>query len=339
MAGPKSTSPVPEASPSLAGPSSPAPFSLPKAASAAFTAAVTGNLASTTKSNAPLDPASIATLATGIVAPKPAVTTVSVSARSTYFAVRYSIAGAASGPIDVEISHQTQAADAQDVLKYYLAMFDGDVAVFTKKTAKPLGQVSLQTDGSVFWVRDCLFVKVNATDHYVPKPSGTPLPPINEPAKPASPPKPPVTPGTPGTKPAGSTPAPPAPAPNPILDNILLPLAAAIDAHLAKFAVAPAAQLKPNTAVKAAAYKGPRGKEFTVALADPNGAHSFKPVEPVVTSTSNAAARIVVPATNGSSAGAYTFLARKVGKGTVKLIVARSDTLAVGAAEVSIEIV
>ncbi|KAK3375554.1 hypothetical protein B0T24DRAFT_664731 [Lasiosphaeria ovina] len=336
MAVPESTSPGLVASPSLGGPPSPAPFSLPKAASAAFTAAVTGNLASTTKSNAPLDPASIATLATGIVAPKPAVTTVSVSARSTYFAVRYSIAGAASGPIDVEISYQTQAADAQDVLKYYLAMFDGDVAVFTKKTANPLGQVSLQTDGSVFWVRDCLFVKVNATNPYVPKPSGIPLPPINEPAKPASLPKPPVI---PATKPGGSPLAPPAPAPNPILDKILLPLAAAIDAHLAKFAVAPAAQLKPNTAVKAAAYKGPRGKEFTFALADAKGAHSFKPVEPVVTPASDAAARIVVPAANGSAAGEYTFLARKVGKGTVKLIVARNDTLAVGAAEVSIEIV
>lgn len=58
-----------------------------KSPSDVFAAAVTGNLKSTTKSNAPLDPNTIIGLATGIVAPKPTVEIVSVSATATYFLV------------------------------------------------------------------------------------------------------------------------------------------------------------------------------------------------------------------------------------------------------------
>jgi hypothetical protein len=131
-----------------------------------------------------------------------------------------------------------------------------------------------------------------------------------------------------------------------VLDKILLPLANALDAHLAKFAVAPVNQLKPKTAVQTASYKGPRGKEFSFRLADASGTHTTKLAEPVVGATGPTgggdvgdAAKIVIPMANGSADGVYTFLARRPGKGRLRLVVARADTLAVGAAEVGVEIV
>ena len=152
------STPAPSAGPSLS----------PKSPSAMFAAAVTGDLKSTTTSNAPLDPNTIISLATGIVAPKPMVKTVSVSARTTYFLAQYTVEGAAEGPVLVQIGHYTEAAVAQVVLRQYLATFHADVATVVKKTDKPLGQVSLQTGISVFWVRDAIWVRVQASSTNVP---------------------------------------------------------------------------------------------------------------------------------------------------------------------------
>ncbi|KAL2024324.1 hypothetical protein VTK56DRAFT_8806 [Thermocarpiscus australiensis] len=292
------------------------PASTPKSPSDVFAAAVTGDLKTTTKSNAPLDPNTIATLATGIVAAKPTVKTVGVSASATHFLVQYNIEGAPAaapaaggGPVVVlaDIAHHTDAAAAQDVLRQFLATFDGDVAAAASKTARPLGQVSLQTGTSVFWVRDAIWVRLQAAPTTTTTPSPAPAP-------------------------AGPPPA------DPVLEKLLLPLAAALDAHLAKHAVAPAAQLRPNTAVKTASYRGPVGKAFSFQLVDAKGTHALKPAEPVVDG-GGGGGMVVLPLANGSPTGEYSFLGRRPGKGKVRLVVAREDTLAVGVAEVSVEIV
>lgn len=132
----------------------------PMSPSEIFRSAVTGNLASTTKSNAPLDPQSIASLAAGIVSQKPTVQTINASARSTHFQVLYAVDGAASGRVLVNIGHYTEAAAAQEVMRQYLSTFDADVSTVTRKPDKPLGQVSLLTGASVFWVRDAIWVRL-----------------------------------------------------------------------------------------------------------------------------------------------------------------------------------
>ncbi|KAK0718567.1 hypothetical protein B0T26DRAFT_803382 [Lasiosphaeria miniovina] len=308
-----------------------------KSPSDVFASAVTGNLASSTKSNAPLDPPTMARLATGIIGPSPTVKTLSASARAIDFRVLYSIEGASSGPVLLDFVHCTEAAAAQDLLKQYLGTFDGDVSAVTQKTTKPLGQVSLQTGTSVFWVRDAIWVRVQSLSSEVPKASPTP-------------PSMKLSPQTAGTLPAArggpTTSAPAAAAPsstgpaastaNPVLAAILLPFAESLDAHLLKFAVPPNQQFKPNTAVKTSSYKGPRGTEFSFQLAEATGTHAIKPAQPAAGDA--AAGRIVSPTRNGSATGEYRFLGQRIGKGKVQLIVARADNLAVGAAEVTVEI-
>lgn len=68
----------------------------------------------------------------------------------------------------VEIGHFAEAAAAQDALVQYLTTFNADVATVTTKTAQPFGQVSLQTGASVFWVRDAIWVRLQASPTEVP---------------------------------------------------------------------------------------------------------------------------------------------------------------------------
>ncbi|KAK3373099.1 hypothetical protein B0T24DRAFT_702496 [Lasiosphaeria ovina] len=271
-----------------------------------FASAVTGDLKSTTKSNAPLDAPSLALLVTGtgIFGQKPSVQTVSAAIRPTYAHAQYGIddgAGTMSSRVVVEIAHYTDAPLAQNAMRQHLNTFDADVSLVAIKTDKPLGQVSLQTAGSVLWVRDALWVRVEAVSPFAP-------------------------PGTPGTSATGSTPL---PSPSgvkagpamPIIDK-LLGLAGALDSHLAKFAVPPATQLKPNTAVKAASWKGKRGAEFSFQLVDAKGTHVIKSAEPM---PGGGAQELVSPMRNGTAAGEYPFIACKEGK--------------VGVAEVTVEVV
>ncbi|KAK0728883.1 hypothetical protein B0T26DRAFT_800522 [Lasiosphaeria miniovina] len=342
MAAATSISPLPAAAPASPEPAisstlSTQPPTLSRSAADVFASAVTGDLKSTTKSNAPLDAPSLALLVTGtgIFGQKPSVQTVSAAIRPTYAHAQYGIddsAGTTSSRVVVEIAHYTDAPLAQNAMRQHLNTFDADVSLIATKTDKPLGQVSLQTAGSVLWVRDALWVRVEAVSPFAP-----PVPP-KVPGLAVLP----ASPGTPGTSATGGTRT-PFPSPSgakegpavPIIDK-LLGLAGALDSHLAKFAVPPATQLKPNTAVKAASWKGKRGAEFSFQLVDAKGTHVIKSAEPV---PGGGAQELVSPMRNGTAAGEYPFIACREGKGKVYLVVAKADTLAVGVAEVTVEVV
>lgn len=89
--------------------------------------------------------------------------------------------------------------------------------------------------------------------------------------------------------------------------------------------------LKPNTAVTATTYKGAVGQAFSFQLVNAAGTHELKPAE-----VSNP--RLVKPTCNGAVAGKYTFIGLKPGKTKVQVLTARADNLAVGVAEVDVEI-
>ncbi|KAK0717612.1 hypothetical protein B0T26DRAFT_872038 [Lasiosphaeria miniovina] len=314
--------------------------------------AVTGDLKSTTKSNAPLDAQSIAKLATSIPAMFSQKTTVNSSCtwvRPSFAAALYTVedgTGTDSSTVSVLFAHYTDASAAQGAMRQHLAMFDGNVGLVAKKPDRPLGQVSIQTGTGVFWVRDAIWVRVEAVLSFGPTRASKTLDPPLNPAAPASPGN--TAAGAPGTT-AGKTtttttqasrsdtakPSDSAPTVS-VLDKALA-LAGALDTHLTKFAVPAAAQLKPNTAVKTSSWKGKRGAQFSFQLADAKGTHAVKPCEPVA--GDRGARNLVSLIRNGSAEGEYTFLACQEGKGKVNLLVARADTLAVGVAEVTVEVV
>lgn len=316
-----------------------------------FSLAVTGDLKSTTKSNAPLDAQSIAKLATSIPAIFSQRTSVKSSCtwvRPTFAAALYTVedgTGTDSSTVSVLVAHYTDASAAQGAMRQHLAMFDGNVGLVTKKPDRPLGQVSIQTGTGVFWVRDAIWVRVEAVPSFGPARASKTLDLPLHPAAPASPGS--TTAGAPGTtagrtttttpasgsdtaKPSGSAPA------VSVLDKVLA-LASALDTHLTKFAVPAAAQLKPNTTVKTSSWKGKRGAQFSFQLVDAKGTHAVKTCEPVA--GDRGARNLVSLVRNGSAEGEYAFLACQEGKGKVNLLMARADTLAVGVAEVTVEVV
>ncbi|KAK3366265.1 hypothetical protein B0T24DRAFT_416542 [Lasiosphaeria ovina] len=307
----------------------------------ALAAAVTGDLDSiTTRNNAPLDPQTIARLATGIVASNPVVTKTTDSATPEWFRVQYRVAGAALCPVEISISHHTAPLGAQNSMRMRWETSTHEVDVVTTKTAVPLGQASLQTGLSVDWVRDAVHVEVEAGPTFYPQPARQgPVPP------------------PPDTQPPPRTPTPPS---NPttdvhrhplafqttrILETLLLPLAQALDGHLAAHAVLSAEHITANTAMQTTAYRGVEGKELAFKLADTSGLNAIRSVAPVATEAGARNNVILAPAPSlrargGPAAvpGEYRVLPHRTGKGLFRLLVYRTDTLAVGTAVVDVEI-
>jgi hypothetical protein len=119
---------------------------------------------------------------------------------------------------------------------------------------------------------------------------------------------------------------------NPVT-TMLLDFATRLDAHLARFAVPPSKQLKPNMAVNTNSCKAAWGESFSVRLVDASNTHELKQAEvedpSVVMQTANK---------NPAAAGEYTFFAKQPGKTKLTLVVARADNFAVGTAEVQVEV-
>src|SRR5271170_3298938 len=61
--------------------------------------------------------------------------------------------------------------------------------------------------------------------------------------------------------------------------TMLLDFATRLDAHLARFAVPPSEQLKPNTAVSTNSCKAAWGESFCVQLVDASNTHKLKRAE------------------------------------------------------------
>ncbi|KAK3336426.1 hypothetical protein B0T19DRAFT_480955 [Cercophora scortea] len=296
------------------------PYSPPDNVRRLFQSAVTGNLraANDLKSNAPLDLATITTQVKAALDPTASVAAVYEGATSTGFRVLYRITPSASGAdkgwsLDLDLTHFIDAQHAQDAMLMDLSLYDADVTTITTRPATPLGQISLRTRGSVFWVHNALWVKLGLT--------GTM----------------PGSPSTSGGSSSGSSSGTTATTPStrtmiPELPSRMVAFATAIDKLLAANAVAASAQLKPNTAVVSPSYKGPWGQPFSFRLVSATGTHALKPAEV-------ADGSVVIPTKNGTAQGEYAFIGAKVGTTTVKLVVARADTLAVGTAQVNVQIV
>ena len=135
-----------------------------------FSLAVTGTLKSNLKNNARLDPETIAALAGGIIAPKPTITTTDVSASPDYFDVCYELGGALTIPnkVLVRIVIYTDAYAAQTTMRKHLEMFDQDIREVVTKPDRAIGQVALRTAGSIFWVRDSVWVWVMSMSSCTP---------------------------------------------------------------------------------------------------------------------------------------------------------------------------
>ena len=116
------------------------------------------------------------------------------------------------------------------------------------------------------------------------------------------------------------------------MNKTLLRFAHALDGHLAGGAVPPSLYLKPNTAVTFTHCTVPAFEEFSFQLADATNTHALK-------RSVSEDPSIVEQMGNGSATGVYTFMGTNVGKTKVYLFVARTDNLAVGWAEVQVEIV
>ena len=136
-----------------------------------FATSVIGDLSSSLKNNAPLDPQAVAGLATSVVASKPAVVTLSVAARPRFFRVSYGVDGTGQ-PAQrtfLDITNFADSRAAQEAMKTHLELFDQDPSSVCKKPDQRLGQAALQTGSSVFWVRDAVWVKLTAGSSVVPK--------------------------------------------------------------------------------------------------------------------------------------------------------------------------
>ncbi|KAJ7229979.1 hypothetical protein GGX14DRAFT_383942 [Mycena pura] len=256
--------------------------------------------------DAPLDGATIAKLATSIIDASPKLTSSSAFPRATSFQARYVLQTSAklAQQVTVDLTICADAKSAQDAMNFYLNSFTQNYKDVLKKTDRLLGQVSLQTAGSIFWVRDTVFAKVEAFT----LPTAASLAPTTPPTLRSTPP---------ATAPS-----------KPLVD-----FTTALDTHLSKGAVQASAQHKPNVALKGGvtAYKVVRGKTFSVFLADAKGAHEAKPAVA-------ADPAIVKQVKNGTADGEYVFIGAKVGKTKVKLIVARADNLAVSTVDIDVEV-
>ena len=118
----------------------------------------------------------------------------------------------------------------------------------------------------------------------------------------------------------------------PALPQHLLNLAEALDKHIQEHAVSSMDHLKPDTEVETTSITADWGKRFTIKLSNPTGAHVLKPSE-----TSDRS--IAEPTRNGSAEGNYEFIGNSPGTTTIKIIVAREDTLAIGTRDVSVTVV
>ena len=120
--------------------------------------------------NAPLDRDTIQRLARGIVSRDPQVATGSLEASADAFTVAYSvdqsvqIAETGEDTVFVEFTQCATPAMAQERMKDFLAGFEGPLDEAVRKPESRLGSNTLQTDNSVFWVRDTVFAEVSCDD-------------------------------------------------------------------------------------------------------------------------------------------------------------------------------
>jgi len=127
-----------------------------------FRSAVTGNLDSDLKNNAPLDANTITTLADGIISHDPEIVYTGFSANSCFFSADYKLKSDLKPAcfVHVRITSCKDATTAQEMMVSYLNTSQNDIRTSTKKPERQLGQVALQSGTKMYWVRDALWVQV-----------------------------------------------------------------------------------------------------------------------------------------------------------------------------------
>ncbi|KIW83556.1 hypothetical protein Z517_02801 [Fonsecaea pedrosoi CBS 271.37] len=247
----------------------------------AFNSAGKGNLHSDPKNNASLNTKTIAGLAEGIVSRDPKIVVPHFKATTTFIRAEYML------PSDIE----------PPVLK-------------VTRNAH-LGQVALQTDSSVFWVRDAMWIQVIA-EHEPAEDflEGYEYPTYRR------------------------------------LDSLvsdflrdattsmLLAFATKLDTHLEAHAVSPSKHEMPKTAVDRSSFNVDCGDSFSVKLCDASNTHESRWAEVqnphLVLQTANK---------HPGTVREYSFCAINPGSTTLTLVVVRADNLAIGTARVQVEIV
>jgi len=115
--------------------------------------------------------------------------------------------------------------------------------------------------------------------------------------------------------------------------RLLLSFAETLDRYFMDHAVSPAHQLRPNTNVESIKYEAVWGESVVVKLVDSTNTHNFSQVEVenplVVVQTENQ---------DPSARGVYTFFALSPGTTELKIMVARADNFAMGAAKIEIRV-
>lgn len=127
----------------------------------AFQSAVTGDLESDLKNNASLQAEDITNLARQTYK-NPTTKQTSFVLRSSFFSVEYELMDEHNleDRVFVNITNCEDAFTAQKMMADYLGMFQADVSMVTKRSEKELGQVALQTEKGVFWVRDAMWIQL-----------------------------------------------------------------------------------------------------------------------------------------------------------------------------------
>jgi hypothetical protein len=235
--------------------------------------------------------------------------------------------------VTVEITNCTQNEAADAAMKNYLYAFERKLSEIGSPAK--LGSRSLQTGGSVFWVRNNVFAKVlsdaavgksflfhlsmrRLLRFFVYNSDSSSL--VGSPPDPKAPPPP-----------KESKPSPPAPSP------LISSLAEALDKYLADNAIPPQKQtMKPKMEIHqpdhAEHFTAAVNQPFTISLAD--GHQSLHPIKPVEIEDQD----VLLPTKNGSSDGVYELYPLKAGSTKVRLLAAHENTLVIGSREVTVTV-
>ena len=297
--------------------STPSLVPIRKEADDIFLTAQTGSFDTDLKNNAPLDLASIKTLALATLDPKLEMHVTSTGVYRRFVSIYYHVTGPllpADG-MSIDIYNCADASIAQSMMRTYLGRYENDISKIFRKPEKPLGQVALESEFDVLWVRNAVHVRV-----WLGRGKGTCMETFSCMKL--------------MTKMFTSS--------HFLEENALsdtsslmtkiLSMADALDKHLVAGAVSPSLYRMPDTTVDKAHRVVHGGEIFSFKLLNVANTLTLKPSIPEN-------GFIVSSQSNGSAEGVYTFAGKKLGKTKLCMYVARSDNLSVGWAEVEVEIV
>ncbi|KAL9623681.1 MAG: hypothetical protein Q9160_002137 [Pyrenula sp. 1 TL-2023] len=276
----------------------------------AFQSAVTGNLDSELKNNASLEAKDILKLARQIYK-NPTIRQTTYGVDPDLFSAEYEVTSEdyPEDLIFVDITNAKSALTAQTMMASHLGRFQRDVSEVIKRSEKALGQVALRTEKDIFWVRDAMWIQlfIEHNHRWVKKTRKKPVETFK------------------GAFSGRNS--------NKAAMYSMLRFAMVIDSYLAKDAVSPAQQQKPETEVGTSSYTAVCGQSFVVKLAGLLKIHKISRVE-----VQNPSVVVQTENEDPNAKGECTFFANEQGQTKVKIVVARTDNFATGIAEIEVKV-